>query len=75
MNGSQYYAKWNESEKNKYHIISLICWLGGWGEHTENRWVVARRGEWGVREMDEEGQKVEKYKIIIILYIGYLLKW
>ena len=26
MNGPrQYYAKWNKSEKDKYHVISLIC--------------------------------------------------
>ena len=26
MDGSRgYYAKWNKSEKDKYHMISLIC--------------------------------------------------
>ena len=23
----KYYAKWNESEEDKYHMISLICWI------------------------------------------------
>ena len=55
----------SQSEKDKYHVISLICGISETKQrkkerikktrlsNTENKLVVARGGGWGMGEVDE----------------------
>ena len=55
MNGTgRYYAKWNKSEKNKYHMISVKCRMQKKKSDTKNKWVVIRKERAGVGGTDED---------------------
>ena len=64
MNGtSGYYAKYDKSEKDKYHMSSLICGVQKKKKKSrlkESSLVVGRR-EGGLRgwQMDEEDQEIQ----------------
>ena len=72
MDGPRWhYAKWNKTEKDKYHMILLICGILKKQTtkskliDTENKLVVARVGKKGLDRKGESGQKVQisNYKI------------
>ena len=65
------YVKWNKSDQEKYHIISLICGIqhktkkqSTVKQPKQNRLMVSREKGW-VDVMGERGQKVQtsNYKI------------
>ena len=60
MDGSLGYdAKWNvQTEKDKYHMISIICGILKNIIDAENRLVIGRGGVKAVGKMGEGGQKV-----------------
>ena len=49
----------SQTEKDKYHMISLICGILKKNLiDTDNSLVVARGWRWGMGKMSEEGQMV-----------------
>ena len=59
---SRHYVKWNKSEKDKYHVISLVCGILKCGAHR-NREIS------GCQELGDGGNGemlVKRYKLLII---------
>ena len=64
-----HYTKWSKSENDKYCIIYLLCERKekknqkNKFRYTENKLTIARGEGLNVREISEEGQKVEEKKV------------
>ena len=66
MDGPREISGVSQSEKNKYHMISLICGIQETNKLIETEQIVVARWEGVVGRIGEKGEGIHKYKLSVM---------